>query len=190
MTGPSPTSSAAPRHICRFRGGASRLAVLALRAAVGMARGPGADASHFNVGGAAGNTTTIAGGFPRLGGPAVFFPVRGYGTSTRSGRQAWTASVEYRTPLALVNRGVRAWPLHVDRIFGSLFIDAGDAWGSSAVPSGVHRVGARVLTSAGVEVTTDLLVLYGLPLRVRVGAAFPLVESTGAVAYVRLGVPF
>ena len=165
-------------------------AVLALRAAVGMARGPGADASHFNVGGAAGNTTTIAGGFPRVGGPAVFFPVRGYGTSTRSGRQAWTASVEYRTPLALVNRGVRAWPLHVDRIFGSLFIDVGDAWGSSAVPSGVHRVGARVLTSAGVEVTTDLLVLYGLPLRVRVGAAFPLVESTGAVAYVRLGVPF
>ncbi len=163
--------------------------VLALRAAIGVARGPGAGASHFNVGGAAGRTIA-AGGFPRFGGPAVFFPVRGYETSTRSGRQAWTASVEYRTPLALVNRGAGAWPLHVDRIFGSLFIDAGDAWGSSAAPSGVHRVGARVLTSAGVEVTTDLLALYAFPLRVRVGAALPLVESTGAIAYVRLGVPF
>ena len=146
--------------------------VLAVRASGGAARGPGTHSGFFDVG----------------GGP-VFFPVRGYQTSTRSGRRAWAASVELRVPLALVNRGLGAWPLHVDRIFGSVFLDGGDAWGAGVPSSAAGRPRTRPLRSAGLEVTTDLLALYA-PLRVRAGVAFRQVGLQGRTVYVELGVPF
>ena len=68
-----------------------------------------------------------------LVGGSVFLPVRGYERSTRSGRYAWSTSVELRAPLALVNRGLEALPLHLDRIFGSVFLDGGNAWGGRVV---------------------------------------------------------
>ena len=45
-------------------------------------------------------------------------------------------------------------------------------------------------TTPGFEVSTDLLVLYSVPLRLRAGVAFPLVEQEGARYYVRVGLPF
>ncbi|MCY4633725.1 MAG: hypothetical protein OXG04_04320 [Acidobacteria bacterium] len=162
--------------------------VLALRASGGMARGPGAQTGYFGAGGASGDGLSLPGA-PTLLGGLVFFPVRGYETSTRSGRYAWSASAELRAPLALVNRGRGTLPLHVDRIFGSVFLDGGNAWGgvSSAGEEGPRP---RALLSAGFEVSTDLLVLYGAPLRLRVGTAFPLVERDGPRHYVRMGLPF
>ena len=147
--------------------------VLAVRASAGAARGPGTHTGYFDVG----------------GGP-VFFPVRGYETSTRSGRRAWSTSVELRVPLALVNRGLGAWPLHVDRIFGSVFLDGGNAWGAGAPLSAAESARPRPLLSAGFELTTDLLVLYAYPLRLRTGVAFPLVDREGPRYYVEAGVPF
>ena len=38
--------------------------------------------------------------------------------AAQSGSRAWAASVEYRLPLASVNRGIGTWPLHMNRIFG------------------------------------------------------------------------
>ena len=75
--------------------------VLALRASAGASRGPGSDNDYFDLGGA----------------ESITFPARGYDTSTRSGQHAWSASLEYRAPLALENRGLRAWPIHYNRIF-------------------------------------------------------------------------
>ena len=146
--------------------------VLAVRASGGAARGPGTHTGFFDVG----------------GGP-VFFPVRGYRTSTRSGRRAWAASVELRVPLALVNRGLGAWPLHLDRIFGSVFLDGGDAWGVGVPSTSAGRPRPRPLRSAGFEITTDLLAFYA-PLRVRTGVAFRQVGLKGRTVYVELGVPF
>ena len=97
--------------------------------------------------------------------------------------------MELRVPLALVNRGRGALPLHVDRVFGAVFLDAGNAWGGVS-SSGEDRAGLRTLVSAGIEVSTDLLVLYGVPVRLRVGTAFPLVERDGPRYHVRLGLPF
>ena len=146
--------------------------VLAVRASAGAARGPGTHTGFFDVG----------------GGP-VFFPVRGYQTSTRSGRHAWAASVELRVPLALVNRGLGAWPLHLDRIFGSVFLDGGDAWGAGVPSSAAGRPRPRPLRSAGFEITTDVLAFYA-PLRLRAGVAFRQVGLRGRTYYVELGVPF
>ena len=162
--------------------------VLAVRASGGMARGPGSQTGYFALGGASGGDLPLP-GTPTLLGGSVFFPVRGYETSTRSGRFAWSTSVELRAPLALVNRGRGTLPLHVDRIFGSAFLDGGNAWGGAST-AGEERPGLRALLSAGVEVSTDLLVLYGVPLRLRVGTAFPLVERDGPRHYVRVGLPF
>ena len=162
--------------------------VLAVRASGGTARGPGAQTGYFGVGGASGDSVSLP-GTPTLVGGAVFFPVRGYETSTRSGRHAWSASAELRVPLALVNRGRGMLPLHLDRIFGSVFLDGGNAWGRAS-SAGKESPRPRALLSAGFEVSTDLLVLYWASVRLRVGAAFPLVEQDGPRYYVRVGLPF
>ena len=159
--------------------------VLALRASGGMARGPGAQTGRFAAGGASGDGVLL----PGLVGGSVFLPVRGYERSTRSGRYAWSTAVELRAPLALVNRGLGALPLHLDRIFGSVFLDGGNAWGGAS-SAGEESPKLRALLSAGFEVSTDLLVLYTVPLRLRAGVAFPLVEQEGARYYVRVGLPF
>ena len=162
--------------------------VLALRASGGMARGPGAQTGYFRVGGASGDAVSLP-ATPTLVGGSVFFPVRGYETSMRSGRAAWSTSVELRLPLALVNRGRGVLPLHVDRIFGSVFLDAGNAWGGAS-SAGEESRRLHPLLSAGFEVSTDLLFLYGAPLRLRAGVAFPLVERDGPRYYLRVGLPF
>ncbi len=162
--------------------------VMAVRASGGMARGPGAQTGYFGVGGASGDRVPLPGTFTLPGG-SVFFPVRGYETSTRSGRYAWSTSVELRAPLALVNRGRGVLPLHLDRVFGSVFLDGGNAWGGASL-TGEEGPRPRALLSAGFEVSTDLLFLYGTPLRLRAGAAFPLVERDGPRYYLRVGLPF
>ncbi len=163
--------------------------VLAIRASGGMARGPGAHTGYFATGGASGGRVILA-GLPSLGDRSVFFPVRGYETSTRSGRYAWSTTVELRAPLALVNRGLGVWPLHLDRIFGSAFLDGGNAWSGDASSSQDRSPRRRPLASVGFEASTDLLVLYESPLRLRAGVAFPLVDRDGPQYYVRLGMPF
>ncbi len=158
--------------------------VLALQASGGIASGSGAGPGHFDVGGASGRPETLTGG-ELFGGRFLFFPVRGYLTSTRFGPYAWTMSAEYRFPLALINRGVGAWPLHFDRMIGALFFDAGNAWG----PDAANPLRAT-LASVGAEVTLELLMLYDVQLRVRTGVAFPIVAGSGARVYMRVGLPF
>ena len=158
--------------------------VLAVRASGGAARGPATGMGYFSAGGNNG-----------------FFAVRGHDTAARAGRRAWSASVEVRAPLALVNRGAGTWGLHLDRLFASAFVDAGDAWGAGAAFAPAESPG-RPLTSFGIELTTDLLALdHQAPLRLRVGlAAVPDPAARSGppaddrrwhrVFYVAAGVPF
>jgi len=172
-----------------FAGAGHASHVLALQGSFGVAHGPNAVSGHFEVGGASG-TSENASGLDLFGGGPIFLPVRGYDTFSRFGRYAWAASVEYRIPLALVNRGVGAWPLHFDRVSASLFGDAGNAWGPDASPSGFENPIRSALVSVGAEVTAQILTFYKSTLRFRTGVAFPLVEGDGARVYLRLGVPF
>ena len=165
--------------------------VLALRSSGGIASGPETGPDHFDVGGASGRPETLTGA-ELFGGRFLLFPVRGYRSSTRFGRYAWALSAEYRFPLALINRGVGAWPLHVDQVIGSFFVDAGNAWGPDVSPSGfpnARRI-RPMLTSVGAEVTTEVLGLYNVELRLRTGVAVPLGEGRGARVYLRIGLPF
>ena len=163
--------------------------VLAVQSIGGIASGPDAGIDHFEVGGASGRPERLTGA-ELFGGDFLRFPIRGYVTGTRFGRHAWAASAEYRFPLALVNWGLGAWPLHIDQMVGSLFVDAGNAWGPDVSPAGFRNGRRSALASIGAEVTTELLGLYDVRLRLRTGVAVPLVEGSGARAYVRVGLPF
>src|SRR5207253_7966079 len=53
-----------------------------------------------------------------VGGEAEFLPVRGFSSGTLFGRSAWSATAEYRIPLALIGRGSKMRPLFLDRVSG------------------------------------------------------------------------
>jgi len=163
--------------------------VAALRVGVGYATGAGADQGRYFVGGASGNPRTLA-GVNLFGGSPLFLPVRGYVNGDRFGSIAWAASAEYRFPLLLVHQGLDAWPLSVDRIQGTLFGDAGNAWGPELGIPGYQNPRRTTLLSVGGELTTDVLTFWTASLLVRTGVAFPLVDRSGAQVYLRLGYSF
>src|SRR5690606_39601250 len=57
---------------------------------------------------------------------SLFLPVRGFPRGIRSGSRAWTATAEYRFPIALIDEPLR--PFFFDRLSGAAFVDAGHAW--------------------------------------------------------------
>jgi WD40-like Beta Propeller Repeat len=170
-------------------GGGYATHVLAVQAVAGVSSGPGAGPGQYRVGGASGRPETLTGG-ELFGGNFLPFPLRGYETSSRFGRYAWSASAEYRFPLWLINRGLRAWPVHLDRAIGSIFFDAGNAWGPDVTTTGFQNPLRATLASVGAEVTTEVLGLYDVRLRLRGGVGVPLIEGTGVRAWFRVGLPF
>jgi hypothetical protein len=170
-----------------FRGPGFGNHVLGIRASGGVAAGPGADASHFEVGGASGANLPVD--FLELG-QGLLFPVRGYTTASRWGRFAWSATLEYRFPIKLVNRGVGLFPLHLDWLSGAVFFDGGNAWGPELGVTGFDNPRRDALASAGGEVVARTLPFWFQKLNLRVGIAFPLVEEDGPRSYLRLGLSF
>lgn len=165
--------------------------VLAGRASFGVAGGPGADAFHFNVGGAQGSEEDLT-GFGLFGGVPLLFPVRGYFQGQRFGRYAWTASAEYRFPILNAHRGVGLFPLHVDRVSGALFVDAGNAWGPNDPGVGGNFLNPRRVTlgAVGAELQTSVLALFSTRLFFRLGAAIKLNDEAGDPIYLRVGTAF
>lgn len=163
--------------------------VLLARVGAGYARGPAARSGWFRVGGASGTAEDIT-GFELFGGTPVFFGVRGYDRSTRFGRAAWAATLEYRVPLRVVHRGAGAWPAYMDRVFASVFLDAGNAWGPEFGQTGFQNPRRSSLAGAGAEVMADFLTFWTEGIRIRAGVAAPLVDGDGVVGYVRVGLPF
>ncbi|MGH7555279.1 MAG: hypothetical protein ACREMQ_19930, partial [Longimicrobiales bacterium] len=98
--------------------------VLAVRGS-GLARS-GDGASTSRIGGTSGGVFSAFG--VGIAGEALLLPVRGFERGVRLGTTAWTASAEYRIPLALIGRRPTLSPLFIDRLSASLFVDAGDAW--------------------------------------------------------------
>ncbi len=161
--------------------------VLALRGSGGVGRGPGADGSHFEVGGASGGGSPV--GVLRFG-ESLLFPLRGYGTASRRGRNAWTATAEYRFPLRFFNTGPGLLPLHLDWLSGAFFLDAGNAWGPELDLMTHLSLREKTLVSVGGEITARLLPFWYADMEFRLGVGMPLVEGDGASVYLRLGPSF
>src|SRR5690606_12112932 len=98
--------------------------VLAIRFSALLRDGPGSGVS--SIGGVSGAAVPLSLGGLSLGQPSLLLPVRGFPRGVRAGSRAWTASVEYRAPLALIDRPLR--PFFFDRLSGAVFADAGHAW--------------------------------------------------------------
>ena len=158
--------------------------VLAVRASGGTAWGSGADASFYGIGGTTGQAEHIS-GLKLLSLSTLRFPVRGYPWGVRAGSTAWSASVEYRFPVTRLNRGIGSTPFYGDWLSGSLFVDAGNAWGPETRRNSHGRA-----ASVGSELLISGLPLWTTPTVLRTGLAFPLTDGRRVTVYVRLGLPF
>ena len=132
-----------------------------------------------------------------VGGPGDFLPVRGFDDGDRIGFDAWSASLEYRLPIAMIGRGFGVAPFFVDRIAGSAFIDAGNASCTDEQAAvfvlcpGNEDRSQDVLLSVGAELHGNVAILSFIPSWLRVGVAVPLRGPGSAVkAYFGFGPSF
>ena len=112
--------------------------------------------------------------------------IRGFETSDVVGDKAAVLNVDYRFPLAWIERGVGTWPLFARSIYGAVFADAGAAW------SGAYTRNDR-RASVGVELSADVVFGYSFPLTTTVGVAFrhdPSGRSNGPTVFFRVGRAF
>jgi Tol biopolymer transport system component len=109
--------------------------------------------------------------------------LRGYPDDAFTGRSFASGSLEYRLPLAFVERGWRSVPIFLRRLHGAVFFDAGHAW------SGGLRL-REVKTAAGAAIGIDTYLGHGLGVTGTVSVARGLADRGETRAYFRLGLAF
>jgi hypothetical protein len=125
-----------------------------------------------------------------------FLAVRGYSVGARSGNTGWTASGEYRVPVALVGRGPGLVPVFLDRVSAAAFIDAGDIRCNPDVAvvrtiTCARPADTQPLVGVGGEVGLDMVWFFLAPVRLRAGVGVPLTGATRqARAYFTFGPSF
>jgi hypothetical protein len=156
--------------------------VIAGRASGLLRDGPGAGLS--NIGGSSAAGFSVPGVSGTLGGGSTLLPVRGFDRGVRHGDRAWTATGEYRFPVALVAASLRPLPLYFDRLAGAVFVDAGHAWCSATTAERLPAsfcpftsASASPLVGAGAE-TTAFLSAFGIPVPLRLSIAAPVSGGT------------
>lgn len=111
--------------------------------------------------------------------------LRGYRGSERSllGRNARVTSIEWRTPIADVDRHFMTPAVGINRISAAAFFDIGGAWNTGNRPRRYSR-------GVGVEVLAEVKFLYALGLQLRGGVAQGLDDPEGTRAYFAIGRAF
>ncbi|ADE11990.1 hypothetical protein [Sideroxydans lithotrophicus] len=112
-------------------------------------------------------------------------PLRGYIGSEGAlrGQNVRTLGIEWRTPLADIDRHAMSPPIGIDRLSASVFIDAGSVWDNGNARSRYYR-------GAGIELLGEIKVFYRLPLPLRLGIARGIDNPGGMRAYLQLGQSF
>lgn len=134
----------------------------------------------FQLGGASEYTLTQA---PMLNQRNL--PLRGYRGSEAvlRGQNARTATIDWRVPLADIDRHAMSPPVGINRLSALVFLDAGSVWDIGSARSKYYR-------GAGVELLGEIKLLYRLPVPVRLGVARALDAPGGTRAYFQLGQTF
>ncbi len=178
--GSSADATTATADLRAYLPGAGLHHVVALRAAAGSSAGLDLARQSFQLGAVGASSSVIDFGGSALG---LF---RGATSGNPSGNRLLVTNAEYRVPLAIVERGRGTLPLLVKTLHASVFVDVARIDGSvSASDEGWRR-------AAGAEVSTDLVIGYGLPVAASVGVAWShdAGGSHGATVYARLGRAF
>jgi hypothetical protein len=111
--------------------------------------------------------------------------LRGYDADEPSlvGSDARVTSIEWRAPLADVDRHGMAPPFGLNRLSATVFFDIGGAWTAGNRPAQYKR-------GAGVELIGEVKLLYALGLQLRAGVARGLDEMGYTLGYFSLGRAF
>jgi hypothetical protein len=109
--------------------------------------------------------------------------LRGYDGNAQVGTRIQTNSLEFRLPIANIERNWNLIPIGAGQISGNVFIENGAAW----------RKGGQVdyLSAVGFEIKSELIIAYGFVLPVNLGYAYGLDDAKGGGrAYARIGYAF
>jgi hypothetical protein len=119
--------------------GLGRHHVAAMRLGAASSTGNSGMTRSFNLGG------NRASGGPFAMGQGVVGLVRGLPEDERLGTALLVANLDYRFPLARVERGIGTWPLFLRDIHGAVFADVGSAGsGMGALPDAAYSMGGEV----------------------------------------------
>jgi hypothetical protein len=113
------------------------------------------------------------------------YALRGYpeGRADLQGRRLRLASLEWRFPLARVERGIMAPPLALHQLSGVVFVDSGAVWQAGSSPDGYR-------TGAGFELMTDTALFYFARFSLRLGYAHGFDTGGRDQVYLRIGAAF
>ena len=109
--------------------------------------------------------------------------LRGYPVNVVSGDSYLVASGEYRAPLLWIERGYQTFPLYLRRIWGTGFIDAGDAFQGPFHPH-------ELKVDAGVEAHLEFTLFYYLDTQIQLGYARGFQSGGGNQLYFVTAVSF
>jgi hypothetical protein len=154
--------------------------VVAVRVAAGASLGDATVGRTFLLGGdSPGSVIDL--------GSSAFSLLRGFAPNTFAGSHVAVANAEYRWPIARPQRGYGTWPLFLHTVHAAVFVDAGHAW--------TRTFDRRAIkSSAGAQVSADMVAGFFAPFTVTIGAARGH-DGSGLVddrvtAYVRVGKGF
>jgi Tol biopolymer transport system component len=113
------------------------------------------------------------------------YPLFGYddGRADLRGRRMALLVAEWRFPIALIERGLMAPPVGIHQFHGSLFYNWGETWNQGSDIPALRR-------GAGAELTTELVLGYWLPVKLRIGVAKGFDLGGEEQGYVELGAIF
>ncbi|MCF6257094.1 MAG: hypothetical protein L3K25_12485 [Gammaproteobacteria bacterium] len=94
------------------------------------------------------------------------YPLHGYqqGRADLRGRRMALIEAEWRFPITLIERGFMAPPIGLHQIHGKLIYNWGESWDQDSNVPALRR-------GAGIEITTELVLGYWLPMNLRFGYA-------------------
>ncbi|MBI2223147.1 MAG: hypothetical protein HYU53_18310 [Acidobacteria bacterium] len=154
--------------------------VLALRAAAAASWGDRAGRRVLGAGGPAAPGSSLSFGRDAVG------LARGFHADDITGYRAAVASIDYRTPLFIVERGLWRLPVFLRQIHAAVFLDAAHAWTT-------RFRAADLRASTGVEASADVVLGHYVPLTLVSGIAFRRDRSgarDGPAIFARLGCAF
>lgn len=136
-----------------------------------------AGAKGFALGG-----HSVGADLPRIDLGERDYDLRAYRSGIASGRRVRVGSLEWRVPLADIDRHLMVPPVGLNRLSGNLFFETGAAWNDGRP--------ARYFRAVGIEGLAELRLGYLLELQLRAGLAHGLDGDKPDRAYLTLGRAF